>query len=390
MTQTISPQVQLRPQIERSRPDFVMIGIVAALTALGLLMILSTSGPRLEAEGNPPTGEMVRQAWFVALGVVTFVVATVVSDRQWRLLTPWVYGSTVALLILVFPIGAVIQGAQRWIPLGVVNLQPSEVAKPAVILALAALLAGAVENKMRWSRMAKAFVMVGFPAVLIFLQPDLGTMLVFGFVTVVMLFIAGTNMRQLVILGVAAIALLIVSIEADVLKGYQVDRLTGFLNPGEQTLDVNYNQIQSELAIGGGGMFGQGLFEGTQTNLAFVPAQTTDFIFTALAEQLGFAGGVGVISLYAVLVVRLLVIAAAARDRFGQLVAAGMAAMIAFHVFVNIGMTIGLLPVTGLPLPFMSFGGSFYISTMFSLGVAHSIWVHRSRVPIGSVPTRTV
>ncbi len=388
MSQPIPGQVQLRPQVERSRPDFVMITIIASLTALGLLMILSTSGPRLEAEGAARASEMVRQSTFVVLGAVVFLVATILSDRQWRLLTPWVYAGTLFLLVLVLIIGELIQGAARWIPLGVVNLQPSEVAKPAVILILAALLAGAV--KVKWLRILQAFALVGVPAVLIFLQPDLGTMLVFGFVAVVMLFVAGTDVRQIVILGLLALAALIFSIEANVLQEYQVKRLTGFLNPGEQTLEINYNQNQSQIAIAGGSMFGQGLFEGTQTNLAFVPAQTTDFIFTAVAEQLGFVGAATVIGLYAVLVFRLLVISSAARDRFGQLFAAGMAAMIAFHVFVNIGMTIGLLPVTGLPLPFLSFGGSFYISTLFGLGVAHSIWVHRSRVPLGAVPSRTV
>jgi len=388
VSQSISAQVQLRPQVERSRPDFVMIAIIAALTALGLVMILSTSGPRLEAEGAARVSQMVRQSTFVVLGSVVFFVATMLSDRQWRLLTPWVYASTLVLLGLVLIIGEVITGAQRWIPLGLFNLQPSEVAKPAVILILAALLAGA--TKMKWLRILQAFGLVAVPAVLIFLQPDLGTMLVFGFVTVVMLFVAGTDVRQIVILGLMAIAVLIFAIEADILAEYQVERLTGFLNAGEQTLGINYNQIQSQIAIGGGGMFGQGLFEGTQTNLAFVPAQTTDFIFTAVAEQLGFVGAALVIGLYSVLIVRLLIISSAARDRFGRLVAAGMAAMIAFHVFVNIGMTVGLLPVTGLPLPFMSFGGSFYISTLFGLGVCHSIWVHRSRVPLGAVPGRAV
>jgi rod shape determining protein RodA len=385
---TVGAQVQLRPQVERSRPDFVMIGIIAALTALGLIMILSTSGPRLEAEGAARTGEMVRQATFVVLGVVAFFIATLISDRQWRLLTPLVFAATLILLVLVLVIGGGISGAQRWIPLGLFNLQPSEAAKPAVILALAALLASGPEE-VKWRRIFQAFALVGVPAVLIFIQPDLGTMLVFGFVTVVMLFAAGTTVRQIAILAIGAFAVLILSIEANVLAEYQVDRLTGFLNPGEQTLSINYNQNQSQIAIGSGGMFGAGLFQGTQTNLAFVPAQTTDFIFTAVAEQLGFVGGATVIALYALLIMRLLIIATAARDRFGQLVAVGVAAALGFHVFVNIGMAIGMLPVTGLPLPFLSFGGSFYISTLFGLGICHSIWIHRSRVPIGKVPSRS-
>jgi rod shape determining protein RodA len=350
-------------------------------------MIFSASAPRLEAAGVARSSQMARQAIFVGLGIIVFAVTSSLSDRTWRLLTPWVYVGTLVLLIAVLsPVGALRQGAQRWIALGLFDLQPSEVAKPAVILALAALLAPVQENKMRWIRIFRSFGLVIGPAVLIFLQPDLGTMLVFGFVTMVMLFVAGTTVRQLAVLVVAALMVLVLAIELDLLQGYQLDRLTGFLNPGEQTLSINYNQNQSQIAIGSGGMFGQGLFQAPQTNLAFVPSQTTDFIFTAVAEQLGFAGGAIVIAAFAILVWRTLMIAAVARDRFGQLVSVGVAAMVAFHVFVNIGMTVGLLPVTGLPLPFLSFGGSFYLSMAFSFGLVHSIWVHRSRVPGGSIP----
>jgi rod shape determining protein RodA len=168
-------------------------------------------------------------------------------------------------------------------------------------------------------------------------------------------------------------------VELDLLRGYQLDRLEGFLNPNEQTLKVNYNQNQSQIAIGSGGLFGQGLFGGTQTNLAFVPSQSTDFIFTALAEQLGFVGGALVLGLFAVMIWRMLLIANFARDRFAQLTAAGIAAMFAFHVFVNVGMTVGILPVTGIPLPFLSAGGSFYMSMMLAVGVVNSIWMRRVR-----------
>ena len=327
---------------------------------------------------------MVRQAVFVGGGAAVFVFASLLSVRSWRLFTPYLYAGTLLLLFAVLsPVGALRQGAQRWISLGIIDLQPSEVAKPVVILALALLLMPVEENRMRWLRIARALALMAVPAVLIFMQPDLGTMLVFGFVTVVMLFVAGTTVRQLLTLLAAAVLVLAIAVELDVLEEYQVDRLTGFLNRGEQTLSINYNQNQSQIAIGAGGLFGQGLFEGTQTNLAFVPAQTTDFIFTAVGEQLGFAGGAIVIGLYAVLLWRLLVIAAAARDRFGQLVVTGVAAMIGFHVFVNIGMAVGLLPVTGLPLPFMSEGGSFYMAMALSCGVAQAVWMRRTRVPGG-------
>ena len=387
----MSAGVEIAPRATRTRPDLILVFAVGALSMLGLLMLYTITAPKLEAAGLSRTTNVARQAVFVVVGFAAFVGMSFISDRTWRLLTPIIYGGSLALLVMVLsPLGSSRQGAQRWIDLGPIDIQPSEFAKLAVILALALLLASVEENRMKWLRIAKSFAIVAVPSAFIFLQPDLGTMLAFGFVAVVMLFAAGTTVRQLSLLLLIAIVALVVAFELDILKEYQLDRITGFLNAGEQTLDINYNQNQSQIAIGGGGMFGQGLFEGTQTNLAFVPAQTTDFIFTAVAEQLGFMGAATVILLYGLLVIRLLLIAAAARDRFGQLVAAGVAASIVFHVFVNIGMTVGLLPVTGLPLPFMSFGGSFYISTMFSLGIAHSVWTHRSRVPIGAVPSRAV
>lgn len=374
--------VDLRPRPTRTKPDFVLIGITAALSALGLLMILSTSAPRLEAQGLGRSSQMVRQALFVGLGAMILVGTSIISDRYWKLLAPFLYVGTLVLLLAVLsPFGALRQGAQRWISLGLFDLQPSEVAKVAVVLALALMLAPVEEGRMRWLRLLKVGALVGFPAVLIFMQPDLGTMLVFGFVSFVMLFVAGTTVRQLVMIIVLGMVLLLVAVELDLLRGYQLERLQGFFSPGEQTLEVNYNQNQSQIAIGSGGMFGQGLFEGTQTNLAFVPSQTTDFIFTAVAEQLGFVGGTLVIALYTALIWRMLMIAAAARDRFGQLAATGMAAMFGFHVFVNVGMAVGLLPVTGLPLPFLSFGGSFYIAMAMSVGIVNSIWMTRSPVP---------
>ncbi|MFH1103388.1 MAG: rod shape-determining protein RodA [Actinomycetota bacterium] len=374
--------VDLRPHPTRSRPDYLLIGIVAVLSVLGLVMILSASGPRLEAAGIARSQQMVRQAIFVAIGAAVFLAGSFISDRNWRLLAPVAYAGALLLLMAVLsPVGAIRQGAQRWISLGLFDLQPSEVAKVAVILAMALLLAPTEENRMAWLRIAKVAALVVVPAILIFLQPDLGTMLVFGFVTLVMLFVAGTTLRQLILLIVLSIVALLLAVELGILHDYQVERLTGFFNPSEQTLGVNYNQNQSQIAIGSGGMFGRGLFEGTQTNLSFVPSQSTDFIFTAVAEQLGFVGGTIVIGLYALLILRMLMIAGLARDRFGQLAATGIAAMFGFHVFVNIGMAVGLLPVTGLPLPFLSFGGSFYLAMALSVAIVNSIWMTHNRMP---------
>ena len=170
--------------------------------------------------------------------------------------------------------------------------------------------------------------------------------------------------------------------QLNLIKSYQLDRLTAFIDPGSHELSLSYNQVQSEIAIGSGGILGKGLFEGSQTNLQFVPVQSSDFIFTAVGEQFGFIGSVIVIALFAVLLFRLLSIAVASKDRFAFLVTSGIAAMFAFHVFVNIGMTIRIMPVTGLPLPFMSAGGTVFVAMSVALGLAHSAWIRRS-APVG-------
>ena len=375
-------ELELTSRRSRSRPDYLLMLSAVALSALGLLMIYTITAPRLEAAGVDPSGDMVRQAIFMGGGVVVFIAASFISDRQWKGLAPYGYVASLLLLLVVLtPIGATRQGAQRWIPLGPIDLQPAEFAKPAMILALAALLSISEANRVGWARIGQTLALLVVPSALIFVQPDLGTMLVFGFVAVVMLFAAGADVRQLGLLAVGAVLAIVVAFQLDVLKDYQLDRLTGFLNSGEAELSLNYNQTQSQIAIASGGLFGKGLSQGSQTNGAFVPAQRTDFIFTAVAEQLGFAGSAVVLALFALVVWRLLRTAAAARDRFGYLLAVGTAAMLVFHVFVNIGMVQRLMPVTGVPLPFMSYGGSFYVAMALTLGMVHAVWMRRSPVP---------
>ncbi len=226
-----------------------------------------------------------------------------------------------------------------------------------------------------------ASLLVALPSVLIFRQPDLGTMLTFGFIAGVMIFVAGATWRQMAALIVAALVGTVGLFQVGAIKEYQITRLTAFLDPVTDVLVTQYNQFQSQVAIGTGGLFGKGLFNGTQTNLRFVPEQSSDFIFTAVGEQLGFAGSFLVLVLFGVIIWRVLVSAANARDRFGQLTATGIAALIAFHVFVNIGMTVRLMPVTGLPLPFMSSGGTVFVTMSIALGLAHSTWMRRSTLP---------
>jgi rod shape determining protein RodA len=362
------------------KPDLTLVLTYLTITAIGLLMIYSATAPGLEARGLDPTSELKEQAIFVVIGFVVFGIVSMIDLTEIRAFTTPVYVISMLLLVLVFLVGDSAGGAQRWIDIGFLRFQPSEIAKIAVILSLASLLA-ASDVPVKWVTVAKALLLVGLPAGLIFLQPDLGTMLVFAFVLIAMLFSAGATMRQLAFIGVATIIATVGIFQLNLIKDYQVDRLTAFVDPGAHELSLSYNQVQSEIAIGSGGLFGKGLFEGSQTNLQFVPVQASDFIFTAVGEQFGFVGSVLVISLFGILLWRLVMIAINARNRFGYLVAIGIAAMLAFHIFVNIGMTVRIMPVTGLPLPFMSSGGTVFVVMSAALGLAHSAWIRRPPLP---------
>jgi rod shape determining protein RodA len=371
-------QMSLLRRERQLRPDLMLVIPYLLLTALGLVMIYTASAPRLEEAGVSPTRELEQQAAFVLIGFASFAIVSVINLSVVRPWVPALYlGSVVTLILVLSPLGSAVKGAQRWIQLGPVRFQPSEIAKLAVILGLAMLLSAAV-RPMKWDRVARAVMIVVVPAVLIFLQPDLGTMLTFGFIAGVMIFVAGATWRQMAALIVAGLVTTVAVFQAGVIKTYQITRLTAFLDETSDVLNTQYNQFQSQIAIGTGGLFGKGLFNGTQTNLRFVPEQSSDFIFTAVGEQLGFVGSLFVLVMFGLIIWRILVAAANARDRFGQLAATGVAALVAFHVFVNIGMTIRVMPVTGLPLPFMSSGGTVFVVMSVALGMAHSVWMRRS------------
>jgi len=369
-------------QRERSlRPDLFLVLPYLALAALGIVMVYTASAPRNELLDLDPAATVRRHIIFVLIGFGVFIASSLIGGRLLRSLSiPFYVASVVALGLVLTPLGRELKGAQRWIQIGPLQLQPSEFAKIAVILALGVLLANA-GTRLRWFHMARAVFLVGIPALLIFLQPDLGTMLVFAFASVVMLFIGGTTLRQLAFIALAALVMAVALFQVGAIKEYQVQRVTSFLDGSGDAENADYNQRQSEIAIGSGGFFGKGLFGGTQTNLSFVPEQSSDFIFTAVGEQLGFVGGSIVLGLYAMIVWRLLIAAANGRERFSQMVAVGIAGLLVFHVFVNVGMTLRLIPVTGLPLPFLSAGGTFFIAMSLGLGLAHSVWMRRSPVP---------
>ena len=359
--------------------DRILFATMLALSGFGLLMIYS-------ATRDSGTFSMERQMIFVAAGLIIYLVVSNIDYREYRGIVPMISVVTLLLLLAVFVFDSV-NNVSRWIPLGSFNLQPAEFAKVVVIVVLASHLAPSSRDElgprtMSWQKVLQAVGIVAVPAALVYMQPDLGTTLVFGFILFAMLFISGATWRQLVSLLVALVLAVAAVLQFGLLSEYQINRLRLLIDSGIDPQGIGYQLQQSKNAIGSGQLFGKGLFrEGTLTDFNYVPEQENDFIFTAVGEQLGLIGGLLVLAAFAVIVWRLLVISANARDRFGALIAAGTAAMVMFHVFVNIGMTIGIMPVTGLPLPFLSQGGSFYMSMALALGIANSVWLMKTPVP---------
>lgn len=369
----------------RPAPDVIMFILMAGLLALGTVMVYSATHVRLEAETGDPTSAMRRQMIFAGASLAAFILGSVIDYRRYRRPVFFIYGAMIAVLtaVLFFP---PIQGASRWIPLGNFRFQPSEFAKVALLVVLAGFLAVRPAGGLSWKRLGFALALAAAPGFLIFRQPDLGTMAVIGVITLGILFAAGTNTKQMAVLLAAGAGGAAAVMRLDILRNYQMERLAGFFDQTADLQGVNWNLYQSQIAIGSGQLFGRGLFQGTQTRLSFIPSQTTDFIFTAVGEQLGFVGAAAVIVVYAVLIWRILLVAALTPDPFGTLIAVGMASLLAFHVFINIGMTVGLVPVTGLPLPFVSAGGSAMIAMAGGLGVVNSVWRVRSSLRAPGLP----
>jgi rod shape determining protein RodA len=357
--------------------DPTLVLAAFALTAFGNLMVYSASRSRLVADDLPERYLFNRQLTFSLVGVGVMILAASFNYRRLRAWGAASYVGGLALLIAVLSgFGSSAFGAQRWIDLGFFQFQPSEFMKLAVIVTLALLLSEA-RGQPGGTDVIKAIAIVAVPGLLIYLQPDLGTLLVFIAILVAMLVVSGTRPRVLtamVLLGVVSVAGVL---QVGLLKEYQVARLTGFLDPASDPTTTGYNLSQAKIAIGSGQVFGKGLFGGSQTNLDFVPQVHTDFIFTAVGEELGFIGALALLMLFAILLWRGLRIAMLSKDLFGTLLATGVVVMLAFHMFVNIGMTIGVSPITGIPLPFISYGGSSMVTTYLAVGVLLNVHMRR-------------
>lgn len=364
------------------RLDIVLIAAALALSLIGAALVWSATRGRLLAADDDPNAFLTKHLLNLGLGLALAYGVTRLDYRTLRAYTPLVYGFVVTLLLLVLtPLGTSINGAHAWITLPAgFTLQPGEFAKIVVILAMAMVLAerDVGSDVPKDVDVRYALLWAAGPAALIMLQPDLGTVLIIG--TIVIGIIAVSNARSRWVIGLLAAAGLagVVALASGVLDQYQVDRLLSFTDPNRDLQGVGYNTNQARIAIGGGGLIGQGLFHGNQTQGAFVPYQQTDFVFSVAGEELGLIGAGLIIALVGLVLWRGIQIARDARDPFGRLVATGVVCWFAFQAFENIGMNLGIMPVTGVPLPFVSYGGTSMFAAWIGIGLLQSVHL-RSR-----------
>ena len=356
--------------------------LAAAGILLALIGIVCIRSAGLHAP--QPSGEFQKQLLYLALGIPVMLAISFVDYRTWQRWAPGLYVVNLLLLLFILRGGHSAMGAQRWISLGPFGtFQPSEPAKLVIAIALAAVLCRGTYSNLQ--ELWKPLLTVAIPALLILKQPDLGTSLVLLAILSVELFFALPKLGDF---GIYALGILVVAAAAlgtnAVLKPFQRARLFVFLNPKADPQGSGYNLNQSKIAVGNGEWFGRGLYHGTQTQLNFVPEHSRDFIFTVLAEEWGFAGALTLLALYAAVLYCGIRTMLAARDRFGFLLAAGLVGMLFFHVLVNLGMTIGIMPITGIPLPFMSYGGSAMLTDFVALGILLNIYSQRDRDVLGN------
>ena len=379
-----------RPALRAPGLDWVLMLAVLGLVTLGGLLVWSATSHRDALTLGDPSAYLKKQLVNVAIGVVLLVMVMATDHRWVRILAPLVYLASVVGLVLVLTMGSTINGSRSWLQVGGASIQPSEFAKLAVVIGMALLVAERAEGRWR-SRVGTVEVLgmlliAGIPAALILLQPDLGTMLVLAATVFGVLAVSGAPRRWLLLLSGGGVTAAVAAVAAGFLKQYQVDRFLAFTNPDLDPRGAGYNVEQARIAVGNGGLFGQGLFNGSQTRAGFVPEQHTDFIFTVAGEELGLVGAGILIGLLGIVIWRALAIATNSDDVFGRVAAAGIACWFGFQAFQNVGMCLGIMPVTGVPLPFVSYGGSSMFAGMLAIGLLQNIHLRST----ASVPTRYV
>lgn len=358
------------------RLDWVLLLAVAALVGYGLWAIAGIT--RFDVPGDP-NAFVTRQAIAAGVGVVGLAVAVVIPpslyQRRWRL----IYIGTIGLMVFTFAFAEAVRGSRRWIEVGPFQFQPSEFGKVLFVLAIAGFLVDRRGRVNELRTVATAIGLAGVPTVLVFLQPDLGTSLVYAAALAATLFVAGVRWLHLALLGAGALVVvlsvlwLLPAAGLEVLKPYQTARLTGFTNPDADPAGLTYNVTQSITAVGAGGIDGRGVREASQTRLDYLPEHATDFVFASFAEQRGFFGASVLLLLYLLVVWRGLRVVTVAGDLYGAIVAGGITFAFLFQVFVNVGMTMGVAPVTGIPLPFVTVGGSSMVANLVAVGILQAI-----------------
>ena len=357
--------------------DLQLATFAALLAAMGLIMAYTNS---VEAGATPFEAgtTFTRGLMWAGIATVAFIIATA-FDYRWLRTFSWpVYAIQLGLLVLTLLIGDGVGGSSRWITFGPFTFQFSELAKILMIVVLGQYLAGHQGTLDSLRTILGACVLVGPPWVLVMLQPDLGTSLVFAALLAGMLWMSGASMKWLGALAAVVVAMVPIA-WTYILRDYQKERLTSFLNPTPDVAGSGYQLYQSQIAVGSGGWLGKGLTNGTQAQGDFLPVQTTDFVFSVLAEELGFIGGLVMFGLFTLLLFRVLVAGWRSRDPFGTMFAAGIASMILFQLVVNVGMVMGIMPITGIPLPFVTHGGASLVSMAIGLGILQSINVRQTR-----------
>jgi len=360
--------------------DPVLLLATFLLTLIGALAIFSATH---QVVGDADPWAFVKKqivAWVVA--VVLLGAVSLVDYRLAKVYAPILYGATLLMLLLVrTPLGTSAKGAQRGFYVGGFQFTPSELSKVTLAIMLAAFLSELRTPELSLRDLIRASVLALIPMILVFIQPDIGTTIVLAAILGGTVVVAGARARYLAVLAASGVLLIALAFQLGVIKDYQLQRFESFVGGGSP--EAVYNQQQSEIAVGAGGMTGTGYLKGTQTRLNYVPEQQTDFIFTVIGEEFGFVGAVVLLFLYALLLWRAIRIAMLSKDKFGTYLAAGIASMFAIQMFVNIGMTVGIMPITGIPLPFVSYGGSSLITNYIAVGLLLNI--HMRRLTAGAM-----
>ena len=381
MTMTSRRATSLGERLNLPYLDGVMLAAAIGLIGFSIFALFESTGEDIPGD---PLYFVLRQTVYAVIGIALMIAVARVDYSRFRELRVGIYSAMIASICLVLVFGAAARGSRRWIELPYFRFQPSELAKVLLIVSLAAFV---IEHRRRggdWRSTVRLLAIGLTPAALVFLQPDLGTGIVLGLITLTILFLVGLPWRHFAGIGCVAALLAVLAfvvapaVGAPILRGYQEERLTSFLNPSDDPGDSSYQLNQSKIAIGAGGKVGRG-DQASQTELDFLPERHTDFIFAVIGERYGFLGAAFVLSLYALLVWRALRLMTLSKNLYGTLIAGGIAAMLMFQVFVNVGMNLGIMPVTGITLPLMSYGGSSVLVTFMAIGLLQSIHVQAQR-----------